>query len=248
LWLFGGYGLDSTGTDGELNDLWMYTPSTGIWTWISGASLQGASGSYGAQAPSAGVPGARDRATSWIDASGNLWLFGGYGYDVTGAENYLNDLWEFTPSSGVWSWQSGASVAEASGSYGTLGRAASSNAPGARAASAAWADASGNLWLFGGFGFDSSGNLNDMNDVWQFNLAAGSWTWVNGSDLGGAGGSYGTLGAAATSTADPAPGARDGASAWIDSNGNAWLFGGEGYDSAGNYTSTGLNDLFEYNP
>jgi hypothetical protein len=33
----------------------------------------------------------------WIDADGNLWLSGGYGADSTGAEGYLNDLWEYTP-------------------------------------------------------------------------------------------------------------------------------------------------------
>jgi hypothetical protein len=31
------------------------------------------------------------------DASGKLWFFGGDGYDSTGAQGYLNDLWEFQP-------------------------------------------------------------------------------------------------------------------------------------------------------
>jgi hypothetical protein len=34
---------------------------------------------------------------SWVDAAGNLWFFGGDGYDSTGAQGYLNDLWEFEP-------------------------------------------------------------------------------------------------------------------------------------------------------
>jgi hypothetical protein len=33
--------------------------------------------------------------SSWIDSSGNLWLFGGYGYDSTGALGYLNDMWHW---------------------------------------------------------------------------------------------------------------------------------------------------------
>ena len=35
---------------------------------------------------------------SWIDASGNLWLFGGDGYDSVGTQDeYLNDLWKYQP-------------------------------------------------------------------------------------------------------------------------------------------------------
>jgi hypothetical protein len=37
---------------------------------------------------------------SWIDTSGNLWLFGGgNGYDPSQglATDVLNDLWEYTP-------------------------------------------------------------------------------------------------------------------------------------------------------
>ena len=38
--------------------------------------------------------------STWIDSSGNLWLFGGYGYDSTGQLGYLNDLWQYDPSTG----------------------------------------------------------------------------------------------------------------------------------------------------
>ena len=40
------------------------------------------------------------------------------------------------------------------------------------------------------------------------------------------------------------PGGRDGAATWTDQNGNLWLFGGWGDDSAG--TVGLLNDLWEY--
>jgi hypothetical protein len=37
-------------------------------------------------------------SSSWIDSSGNLWLFGGFGTDSGGlAYVNLNDLWRFTP-------------------------------------------------------------------------------------------------------------------------------------------------------
>jgi N-acetylneuraminic acid mutarotase len=44
------------------------------------------------------MPGGRNSISSWIDTSGNLWLFGGDGYDSTGELGYLNDLWQYNPS------------------------------------------------------------------------------------------------------------------------------------------------------
>ena len=46
----------------------------------------------------------------WTDSRGNLWLFGGEGYDSIGARGYLNDLWEFNPSTNEWTWVSGSST------------------------------------------------------------------------------------------------------------------------------------------
>jgi hypothetical protein len=44
------------------------------------------------------MPGARQYATTWTDNNGNLWLFGGIGYDSTGAQTtMLNDLWKYVP-------------------------------------------------------------------------------------------------------------------------------------------------------
>jgi hypothetical protein len=44
------------------------------------------------------------------------------------------------------------------GVYGTLGNAADKNVPGSRRDPVSWTDKSGNFWLFGGFGFDSTGH------------------------------------------------------------------------------------------
>ena len=76
------------------------------WTWESGSNALDANGNYGTQgaASASNVPGARYDSSSWTDASGNLWLFGGYGYDLTGGAGYLNDLWRYTPGTGQWIW------------------------------------------------------------------------------------------------------------------------------------------------
>lgn len=67
------------------------------WTWVSGSDTANQYGVYGTEgiASSSNVPGARDGAVSWIDGSGNFWLFGGQGYDSTGNWDVLNDLWRY---------------------------------------------------------------------------------------------------------------------------------------------------------
>ena len=244
LWLFGGSGYDSSGTSGNLNDLWKFNPTTIAWEWVSGSNLSGATGAYGTQgvASTSNVPGARDGAMSWSDSSGNLWLFGGNGFTPTDG-GFLNDLWTFNPTAGTWEWVSGPNTSNAGGVYGTLGVASISNMPGARAEAITWIDSSGNLWLFGGFGYDSTNTLGELNDLWEFNPAAGTWEWVSGSNTVSAGGVYGTLGVA---SAGSTPGARASAVSWTDSSGNLWLFGGNGFDSLG--VSGDLNDLWKLNP
>jgi N-acetylneuraminic acid mutarotase len=245
LWLFGGVGYDASGAVGNLNDLWQYSPSTGLWTWVSGGNGDNASGLYGTQgtASASNEPGARYAASSWIDSSGNLWLFGGIGCDSIGTVGKLNDLWEYSPSSNEWTWVSGGNVADAAGVYGTLGAAAAGNVPGARYAASSWIDATGNLWLLGGYGYDSTGGVGALSDLWQYSPITKVWTWISGGNAHNSAGVYGTLGTAA---AGNVPGARQAANSWIDSSGNLLLFGGYGYGSTGDLGY--LNDLWQYNP
>jgi N-acetylneuraminic acid mutarotase len=242
LFIFGGYGDDSTGSEGKLNDLWQYSPSTNEWTWISGGSADNAAGIYGTleTASASNVPGARQAASSWIDSSGNLWLFGGYGYDSTGGTGYLNDLWQYSPSTKEWTWISGGSADNASGVYGTQGTVSAGNVPGGRQAANSWIDSSGNLWLFGGYGDDSTADLGALNDLWRYSPSTKEWTWASGANVTNATGAYGTQG---TASAGSVPGARQAASSWIDSSGNLWLFGGAGSASTDNGY---LNDLWRF--
>ena len=269
LWLLGGSGFDANGNLGQLNDLWEFTPAANEWTWMSGSSAVinncpdidycGPAGVYGTlRTPAAGnVPGGRDEAVSWTDASGNLWLFGGYGIGNAGGLGYLNDLWEFNPSTGQWAWMSGSnesSVGGPTGVYGTLGTPAAGNVPGARSSTVSWIDSHGRLWLFGGFGTDANGALGFLNDVWEFDPSTNLWTWMGGSSIVGTNcpsigtdcgrpGMYGTLG---TPAAGNIPGGRQGAITWTDSSGQAWLFGGYGFDSRDALSA--LNDLWKFNP
>ncbi len=240
-WLFGGVGYDWQGNDSVLNDLWEY--SNGLWTWVNGPNVINTPGTYGTkgQAATTNIPGARSTGASWIDSSGNLWLFGGGGFDSAGTMiGYLNDLWEF--SNGEWIWMGGPHLIDQNPVYGTEGTAAATNNPGGRIQSVGWTDAQGNFWLFGGLGIDASGSQNDqLNDLWKY--SGGEWTWVNGSEIGGQAGVYGTLGVPAATNV---PGARQATVVWIDASGDFWFFAGNGYDSTG--ISNELNDLWEYEP
>ena len=93
--------LSATVVLGPRNDLWEYSPSSKEWTWVRGSSTVPGNqlGIYGTEGTAAAtnVPGGRSAAVSWIDASNNLWLFGGNGHDSTGAPGLLNDLWSYTP-------------------------------------------------------------------------------------------------------------------------------------------------------
>ena len=231
-WLFGG-----NNDLGWVGDLWKYDPVTNEWTWMKGSGLVNDPGSYGVQ----GVPSAANNPparclgiVSWSDASGNLWMFGGWGGGVSG---YLNDLWRYSISTNEWTWMKGTQLPDQTGIYGTQGVADPANNPGGRAESAAaWTDAAGDLWFFGG-----SGSQNYVfNDLWRYTISSNQWTWMKGSQLVNQAGIYGTLGIEHPANT---PGARMVYSHWKDASGRFWLFAG------GNYLSNFyFNDLWRYNP
>lgn len=240
LWLYGGYGFDNN-TAGILNDIWKYNTTTNEWIWINGDSIVEQVAVYGTKgvADAANKPGARYVGSSWKDADDNLWLFGGYGYDEANVGN-LNDMWKYNSSTNQWTWMAGDRLIDQPGSYGIQGTSLSTNKPGARYVSSAWTDPNGELWLFGGYGLDAS-NPGYLNDFWKYNTVTNRWTWIKGDSTVDHVGVYGIQG-----IADPASksGARTGSLSWTDAIGNLWLFGGYGFDGS---TSGVLNDLWKVN-
>ena len=256
LWMFGGFGLDSSNQTGNMNDLWKFNTTNQLWTWIGGSNTINATGTYGTKGDTANAasnqPGARQAASSFVGSNGNFFLFGGYGKHNVG-DGYFNDLWiydfKLTPNS--WVWISGENGLNSSGVYPEAPSIVSNQSymPSGRNAATNWVDSSGNLWLFGGFGLDSSGDFGYLNDLWMcvnpINYSAAnspSWAWVSGSKTKESGGVYGKLNVPSKTNV---PSARFGASSWVDSSGNLWLFGGFGYD---NHQMLGyLNDLWVFN-
>jgi N-acetylneuraminic acid mutarotase len=255
LWLFGGNGYDSTGKQGFLNDLWEYSPSTQEWTWVGGSKTSNSTGSFGTQgvASASNVPSAREGEDSggvlpgWTDNDGNFWLFGGDGQDSTGTTGALNDLWEYSPASNIWTWVSGSKTENGSGVYGTQGVAGAGNTPSARQGAQAWKDNNGNFWLHGGWANDVNCPGNTINmctdspEMWEFNPLTKEWMWISGQDSQNTVPVYGTQGVASITSN---PSGREMAATWTDTQGNLWLFSGYAFDGQNN---NGPDDLWMYN-
>jgi hypothetical protein len=220
VWMFGGQGMDSTGTLGLLNDLWKYNIASQQWTWMgpTNSNVGQHNGVYGTQgtpgAANAAGPGGRQTAVVWSDNSGNIWVFGGLGLDSIGTRNsgslngglppgvtpngaLLNDLWKFNIATGQWTWVSGggaSGLANLNGVYGTQLTAAAGNVPGSRWSASGWSDSNGNLWFFGGWGYGSTlaQSTGYLNDVWEFHPATGEWVWWKGASDVNQNGSYPT--------------------------------------------------------
>jgi len=279
-WLFGGKGLDAAQNDGDLDDLWKFDPSANEWTWMGGSNTVGSNGGqpgvYGTLEISAGtsVPGGRDSAASWIDGNGNLWLYGGAGYDSQGNYGQLDDLWQLNPSTAKWVWEGGnstlpapcASSSPANGVcgwpaiYGDLGVTAQGNNPGSRISPSTWTDSKGNIWLFGGLsnifssGFDFP--LVDQYDLWEFNPSTNNWTWMGGnnpltcgqSNSEGECNQGGVTGILETPAISNIPASRADASSWIDGSGNLWVYGGSESETPGVSGGGFCGDIWEFNP
>jgi hypothetical protein len=225
LWLFGGSGHAFGSTiAGYLGDVWRYDPSINQWTWMQGSNQINPTPIYGTKGtPSATTsPGSRAFAASWQTPDGNVWLYGGYGWhNASSRIEYFNDIWRYNLSANQWTWMGGTTDVNQNPFYASLGTAAMQNSPGSRIASGTWVDASGKLWLFGGY-FNGA-----YNDLWKYDPATGYWTAVQ------ANASYGSL--------QPQP--RYHAAEWKDGQGNLWLFGGYGSTINGNGS---FSDIWKY--
>jgi len=246
LWLFGGKVRIAPPPPGKTdiaNDLWKYNTSTNQWTWVSGPAATGQQGSYGLGSD---YPGARWGAASWVDNLGAFWLFGGYGKDAAGNTGYLNDLWKYDSGTNLWTWVNGnVSLVDQAGVYGVRANPnpSANNVPGGRQGSSTWADSNGNLWLHGGYRFNSIDGAGDFSDLWKFNTVSLEWTWMSGASTVNQVGIYGAPG---TGSTENRPGARRFAVSWSDTNEKLWLFGGVRYNTS--FDSEDFNDLWRFDP
>jgi surface-anchored protein len=215
-WVFGG--LDNASSTSYWGNLWKYDQTTGQWAWMKGPTIGDNPGIYGVLGVPSPLnePGARSFGSStWTDNAGNLWLFGGNGFDVNGIFGELNDLWKYDINTNEWTWMGGSSSVYGVGSFGTIQVPSPTNMPSYRSECLAnWKDGAGNFWMFGGTYYD---------DMWRFDPLTNIWTWMAGSNVVGALPVYGTQGLSSPANT---PGQRWTYAHWTDQQGKFWLFGG----------------------
>jgi N-acetylneuraminic acid mutarotase len=180
-WLFGGIGVASSAPLSIGNDLWKFDPAISQWVWVSGKTLTNNS-NYSSQYPeycaqgissSLSMPGARYRSTSFKDAAGDLWLWGGFGYAGAVSQSSLvsmNDLWRYSIAFNSWTWMKGTIALFPSPIFGTKGVAAPSNIPGGKEGSMGWMDLNNHIWLLGGSGSYGGNNYGFGADLWKYDV------------------------------------------------------------------------------
>ncbi|MBA2406546.1 MAG: PKD domain-containing protein [Chitinophagales bacterium] len=207
---------------------------SGEWTWMKGDIIPNSPGVFG----TLGVPDPNNTPPAlygpamWINSSDNIYLFGGVTY---------NTLWKYDVAGNTWTWINGSTFNSASGVYGTMGIPSSLNTPGARGYGfLSWKDLNGDFWIYGGVGYDESGNSGILADLWKYTVATNEWTWMNGSNsvFSGTATDYGTF---QVPSATNTPGSREETTVnWVDSEGNLWFYGG--FDASLNLKS----DVWKY--
>jgi gliding motility-associated-like protein len=234
-WLFGGSGYGFQ----YLNDLWMYSPVTRMWTWVKGDNLSNAQGSYGIKGISASTnrPSGRVFSGFWEDNTGDFWLYGGS--KQLGNPGDLGDLWKYEVSSNTWTWVSGTNLTNRYPVYGIQGIPDTANFLGNRYSPACWTDFNGDLWLF-------SGGINSSDDLWKYSVPTNEWTWVKGNKNTLGIYNFGDYGIQGIASPTNLPGSRMQAATWLDNNGNFWMFGGWGNFRINQTTAYDKNDLWKY--
>ncbi|HOZ52982.1 MAG TPA: hypothetical protein PLU17_14045, partial [Chitinophagaceae bacterium] len=167
LWLFGG---------SSYADLWKYTISTNMWTWMKGDSTSSfGTAVYGTQGIASPLnnPGSTYIEGMLIcDTFNNLWL-------LTGTDNIL---WKYEMATNNWTWMKG-TPGNLAAVYGTMGVPNINNTPTTILENkTAWIDQNNDLWF-----------MDNRNLIWRYTQNNNMWTWMKG-DTNIITGVYGTKG------------------------------------------------------
>jgi hypothetical protein len=224
-WIYGG----CSSTYGVLADMWKFDPSTNEWTWMNGPGGFGGVRVCGIKGVAAATnhPGPRGWGMlSWLDTTGNFWMFGGY--DTA----FFGDFWKYEPAINMWTWMGGDTTLNPVGNFGIMGVPAPTNTPRPSCENACSWVAGNTLWFYGGQ--KRIGGLS--GDLWRYDISTDMWTWMKGDTTNAAPPVFGILG---VSSPTNFPGARWCYTRWKDNNGDFWIFGGGS-------TWGFMNDLWRY--
>ncbi len=229
LWLFGPNGL---------NNMWKYSISTNMWTWMKGNSTTGPPvyGTQGVESTLVNPGTCNETDCHWTDSNGFLWLY----------TEFDGNLWKFNPSSNNWTWMKGNGSATINPTYGTLNVFGINNTPGGFSACPAvgvlytmWITSDDHLWMLVN---RDLGSL--QTEMWEFNPTMNQWRCrrIDQSDFG-----QEQVYPPSCIENDPTihPITRSEMRAdWVDNCDNMYFFGG------GNFCTMSpvYNDIWRYNP
>ena len=146
-----------------LNDLHFFVE----WMWLRGSNMGNQPSSL-ERKDSAGHsdPGSRAGAASWKDHHGNMWMFGGQGYDHHDTEmaHVLNDLWMFNSTAQLWK------LVHAGGN-GSQPHSGMRQVPSPRWGAAACGVGGIVMIVFGG----EDANGDELYDTWIFEIKTRKW-------------------------------------------------------------------------
>lgn len=191
---FGGNFYLFGGNEGDgifWNDVWKYDYNVGKWTWIAGSNSPNITQDvvdvdYGSFSYN-NAPGSRVVPISWIDGD-RIYMYCGYGYssysdltiggDIpTGA---IASMWVYDISQNQWACLYQEAINDPDWNYpnyGLLGQSGVGIHPGKRMSTAITFSENNKLFMYGGSGAYGG----HMNDIWQYDIATGLWSWVGGS-------------------------------------------------------------------
>lgn len=184
LLLFGGRGLDGFQ---YFDDIWRFDLQKSQWVWVNGTDKTNKKATFGNKGNSNAntTPGGRIGPSTWTDKKGDLWLFGGTAFDSDKQRDvYYSDVWKYDTSKNEWSWQAGEDQPNKKGKSKKKGQSSDDN-PSARTFALGWLDEDETtLWLYGGFGFDSTATkTGGLSDLWAYDTKSDRWSWQNGDPL-----------------------------------------------------------------
>lgn len=233
LYLFGGWGFASGGSQGILNNLWAYSVPNNTWVYLKGSLGINQAALYSGAANLVG-PGSKQGSVGWTSPAGLLYLFGGSGYASGASSGLTNDLWKYDPATNNWTYING----------NTTINPISVNTPGGVTEAVAFYDGVSNkAYVTGGVGRTWNSTAGRLNDMWSFNMTTSTWNFETGNSGNvDDGGVYGTVG---VEQAGVFPRARDRAKGVVLKSGRFAYFGGYGWNGS---AMDNLGDYWEYNP
>lgn len=181
---------------------------------------------------SANWPKFIQEAATW-NKGDQVFIFGG----STG-----NELWEYNMKTRLWTWHGGGINSNYYHSYGIKGLTSSANWPPNTFEPVSHWIKDNKCYL------TSVAHGNIAYQIWEYNIASGKWTWLNGDTISRLDGNYSNKHCADSANFYPA--VRSRFSTVINNKCNSlfWFYGGFRYTTTISTSDTTFSDLWTYNP